>query len=133
MWGPFMSDGSGRVDWVKVHALGLVMGVNLKEAREEGWGERQVEIPEGWDSTRSSAGQGRDWAGVEKQVSRKVFFCFGFLRESCPLFFELTNVFWFRFSGGKGVARNLRFPRLWFLCPLQLPQLDRRYTIFACA
>ena len=31
MWGPFMADGSGRVDWEKVEAVMIAIGANLKQ------------------------------------------------------------------------------------------------------
>ena len=75
-WGPFQSDGSGLVDWTKMEALATVMGANLREALAEDWAEDErdgIELPEGWDSTRSgdqeqsgeTASSQHDWAGVE--------------------------------------------------------------------
>lgn len=73
-WGPFKSDGSGRVSWTKVEALAIVMGANLRDALADDWGDDEkegVELPEGWESTRGGepaekAGEtSRDWAGVE--------------------------------------------------------------------
>lgn len=37
-YGPFQSDGSGRVDWRKVEALAIVAGANLADGRAMGWG-----------------------------------------------------------------------------------------------
>ncbi|GAA5928493.1 hypothetical protein JCM3775_000629 [Rhodotorula graminis] len=91
LYGPFMNDGSGRVDWRKVEALASVCGANLAEAISLGWGTEDdddgggggggeqddgdeggpIVPPSGWPSTRAhSAGPvrtdpaGRDWAGV---------------------------------------------------------------------
>lgn len=38
-YGPFRSDGSGRVDWRKVEALAIVAGANIRDASAMGWGE----------------------------------------------------------------------------------------------
>ncbi|GAA5903550.1 hypothetical protein JCM8208_003622 [Rhodotorula glutinis] len=88
LYGPFMNDGSGRVDWRKLEALACVCGANLAEAISLGWGTEDADDdddaerdegdeggpivpPRGWASTRAhSAGPvrtdpaGRDWAGV---------------------------------------------------------------------
>ncbi|TNY22817.1 hypothetical protein DMC30DRAFT_444876 [Rhodotorula diobovata] len=91
LFGPFMNDGSGRVDWRKVEALAIVCGTNLDEAMSIVWGgaldddddgadgadgadgdeAETVVPPRGWRTTRAhSAGPvradpaGRDWAGV---------------------------------------------------------------------
>jgi len=82
LYGPFMNDGSGRVDWRKLEALAIVCGANLDEAVTIGWGQVDGDDdgdgddgplvpPRGWSSTRPhSAGPvrtdpaGRDWAGV---------------------------------------------------------------------
>ncbi|GAA6054373.1 hypothetical protein JCM3770_003343 [Rhodotorula araucariae] len=92
LYGPFMNDGSGRVDWRKVEALAIVMRQNIGEARTFGWGTANTAAaaaggangagsnddmdpvappPRAWASTRAgSAGPlcadpaGRDWAGV---------------------------------------------------------------------
>lgn len=90
-YGPFQSDGSGRVDWRKVEALAIVAGANFADARAMGWGRpprlrRQGRMeqqrgdssdfgpavpPRGWSSSRPhSAGpvrldpEGRDWSGL---------------------------------------------------------------------
>jgi hypothetical protein len=90
-YGPFQSDGSGRVDWRKVEALAIVAGANFSDARAMGWGRpprlhRQGGMgqqggddsefgpavpPRGWSSSRPlSAGpvrfdpEGRDWSGL---------------------------------------------------------------------
>ncbi|GAA6018904.1 hypothetical protein JCM10207_009190 [Rhodosporidiobolus poonsookiae] len=88
-WGPFMPDGSGRVDWRIVEALMLVMRANLDDAAALGWGtenddedDGETVIPEGWEATRAgSAGAGevgterdpRDWAGVETHEWRGTY------------------------------------------------------------
>ncbi|GAA5843344.1 hypothetical protein JCM9279_002070 [Rhodotorula babjevae] len=84
LYGPFMNDGSGRVDWRKLEAIAAVCGANLADAVEIGWGqadsdddghgdddEGPVVPPRGWSTTRPhSAGPvrtdpaGRDWAGI---------------------------------------------------------------------
>lgn len=87
-YGPFQSDGSGRVDWRKVEALAIVAGANFYDARAMGWGRpprvrrrgQEEEAgsdfgpavpPRGWSSSRPlSAGpvrldpEGRDWSGL---------------------------------------------------------------------
>lgn len=76
-WGPFVTGTGGRksakglvVDWHKLTALAVVMATNLRELEGTGWGGDDVEIPQGWDSTRpGEVPEGRDWAGVEEQVS----------------------------------------------------------------
>ncbi|GAA5973227.1 hypothetical protein JCM11641_006333 [Rhodosporidiobolus odoratus] len=85
-YGPFMSDGSGRVDWIKVEALAMVMKANMEDAMAIGWAdgldsdEGETVVPTGWSSTRKgSAGstrtdpEGRDWAGVESQEWRGTY------------------------------------------------------------
>ncbi|KAJ8292482.1 hypothetical protein OF846_004260 [Rhodotorula toruloides] len=74
-FGPFMGDGSGRVDWRKVEAIAIVMGANLEDAQALGWGtdpfdgdeddegfeaEKETVVPRGWGATRPlSAGPGQ--------------------------------------------------------------------------
>ena len=77
-WGPFIAGSAGRksqpglvVDWAKLEALALVMAANMKEVEGTGWGGDDVEVPRGWESTRpGELPEGKDWAGVESQVSR---------------------------------------------------------------
>ncbi|BGP50756.1 hypothetical protein JCM10450v2_006682 [Rhodotorula kratochvilovae] len=92
LYGPFMGDGSGRVDWRKVEAIAIVMSANVDSARTFGWGTERaggggaagagagaaaedgddpVVPPRGWNSTRpgsasalSAEADPRDWAGV---------------------------------------------------------------------
>ena len=69
-FGPFMSDGSGRINWVHVHAIHRTVAMHLVDLRE---GEPfvfplipvsmpycQSIIPPGLDLTKE-----RDWAGIE--------------------------------------------------------------------
>lgn len=71
-FGPFMGDGSGRVDWLKVEAIAILMGANLEDAQALGWGmdpldgededgsEDETVVPRGWGATRPhSAGPGQ--------------------------------------------------------------------------
>lgn len=62
-YGPFRSDGSGRVDWRKVEALAIVAGANIRDASPMGWGDPPAAqgfgatAPATWSSTRGSAAQ----------------------------------------------------------------------------
>lgn len=92
-WGPFSNDSTGRVDWVKLEGLSLVMGMNLRESVGLGWdngGKVLIPLSGRWEDTRpgsaavtpsKNVGGGeedeeekiavvdRDWAGVESTVS----------------------------------------------------------------
>lgn len=77
-WGPFLPGSGGKVDWVKLEALSVVMGCNLREALDFGdW--TGVRLPEGLNNTRSfncrigSEKASRDWAGVEEVCSSRSY------------------------------------------------------------
>ncbi|GAA5853787.1 hypothetical protein JCM8547_007449 [Rhodosporidiobolus lusitaniae] len=86
-WGPFMNDGSGRIDWRKVEALALVMTSNMSDAEDLGWGSEEGDeheggrtvVPRGWKMTRPESARvrtdkdGRDWAGIESQEWRGTY------------------------------------------------------------
>lgn len=76
-YGPFSNDGTGRVDWIKLEGLSLVMSQNLRESMTLGWdNDGKVTVPlAGWEDTRPGSaalskvvvGQGEDEAGKEKE------------------------------------------------------------------
>ncbi|GAA5900900.1 hypothetical protein JCM6882_005971 [Rhodosporidiobolus microsporus] len=86
-WGPFMSDGSGEVDWRKVEAVAIVMASELGEAVGEGWGvegqregdETRVPLGGGWGVSRPGSAMGgaeeggRDWAGIDGKEWRGTY------------------------------------------------------------
>ncbi|KAM0325480.1 hypothetical protein ACHAQA_007467 [Verticillium albo-atrum] len=49
-WGPFLEDGSGRVDWERVEAVMVVLGANMRQARAGGsvWGGWDVPFAGSW-------------------------------------------------------------------------------------
>ncbi|KAG7131422.1 hypothetical protein HYQ45_010008 [Verticillium longisporum] len=55
-WGPFVEDGSGRIDWERVEAVMVVLGANMRQARAGGsiWG--------GWDMPFAGSWPG-SWLG----------------------------------------------------------------------
>ncbi|KAM0277688.1 hypothetical protein ACHAQH_005631 [Verticillium albo-atrum] len=60
-WGPFMEDGSGRVDWERVEAVMVVLGGNMRQARAGGsvWG--------GWDMPFAGSWPG-SWLGSSMRI-----------------------------------------------------------------
>ncbi|GAA5988845.1 hypothetical protein JCM10908_006195 [Rhodotorula pacifica] len=54
-YGPFKSDGSGRVDWRKVEALAIVASANVVDARAMGWGRPGASIPMPGGGARASS------------------------------------------------------------------------------
>ncbi|GAA5821797.1 hypothetical protein JCM11251_001029 [Rhodosporidiobolus azoricus] len=82
-WGPFLPDGSGKVDWRVVEAVAVVMGSELGDAVGMGWGtegEREgdeTRVPRGgWEVSRPGGARtvkGRDWAGIEGKEWRGTY------------------------------------------------------------
>ena len=60
-WGPFMDDGSGRIDWEKVQAIYIVLGFGLRMLSER--------VP-GSMSSSVTWGMGLHGGGDEEMVSQ---------------------------------------------------------------
>jgi hypothetical protein len=73
-FGPYMSDGSGRINWVHLHAIHRTIAMHLVDLREDepfvpvfplipiSISYCQSVIPPGMDLTKE-----RDWAGIEER------------------------------------------------------------------
>ena len=73
LWGPFMDDGSQRVDWEKVEAIMLVLGFNLNKFSDRSGGR----FPKLWDTPFEGATP-KSWvspppiAGPTKEVDEEI-------------------------------------------------------------
>lgn len=85
-YGPYLHDGSGRVDWALAEKIRTVMVDNVRDAQQsEEWGEtndgEKVVLPgvKAWaDSARGSTSwteDPRDWAGVQSNTIGTYVFC----------------------------------------------------------